>query len=382
MRHSRLSFRAAIYLLVLAWTRCAFRTSALSTPIVTCSSSIELERAISFYCKPGDSVLELGAQLSDASRQLCQTIGPTGKANLVDVERSEAKSGRCTHRDVQAFSSLNGVHLVDLPTLDDWKECLFQNDNNEQRQHYNVILVDLGHMIGNDLYLTTLSLTTRILSETKTNPPRVVLVKSKSLASLARRLIPAQQLVEGHRRLALPGNNNTLARSNNEPYIIASVGVGEYRKVIPFTVQKGDVVLEVGCHFGRSTHLLHEAASSSQGDDNNGGGYCIGVDIGPKIIQNAKSQYPSILFAVGDAWRSLQLLKLRRETDGGILGYDVVYADIGGLSGAHGSLEALALLDALANALEPRCIVIKSLCMKRLASQLRPFSEVWARLHS
>jgi hypothetical protein len=130
--------------------------------------------------------------------------------------------------------------------------------------------------------------------------------------------------------------------------------------------------------------LLHEAASSSEGDDyNNGGGYCIGVDIGPKIIQNAKSQYPSILFAVGDAWRSLQLLKLRREADGGsILGYDVVYADIGGLSGAHGSLEALALLDALANALEPRCIVIKSLCMKRLASQLRPFSEVWARLTS
>ena len=40
--------------------------------------------------------------------------------------------------------------------------------------------------------------------------------------------------------------------------------------------------------------------------------------------------------------------------------YDIVYADIGGLSGAHGLLESLALIDAL----EPRAITIKSLCMK------------------
>ena len=54
------------------------------------------------------------------------------------------------------------------------------------------------------------------------------------------------------------------------------------------------------------------------------------------------------------------------------LRYDIVYADIGGLSGAHGLLESLALIDAL----EPGAIVIKSLCMKRLVPQLIPFSTV------
>ena len=67
------------------------------------------------------------------------------------------------------------------------------------------------------------------------------------------------------------------------------------------------------------------------------------------------------------------------EMTGVQLGHDVVYADIGGLSGAHGNLESLAPIDALANALEPRCVIIKRLCMKRLASQLRLFSEIWAQ---
>ena len=57
-----------------------------------------------------------------------------------------------------------------------------------------MIIVDLGPMIGNDLYLTTLSLATEILAESR---PRPMLVKSKSRSSLARRLIPAQHLVEG-----------------------------------------------------------------------------------------------------------------------------------------------------------------------------------------
>ena len=118
----------------------------------------------------------------------------------------------------------------------------------------------------------------------------------------------------------------------------------------------------MGCHFGRSTQLLSEP-----------GACAYGIDIGPKIIKNAQAQYPDITFAVADAWKMLDLLRLRND---GILGYDVVYADIGGLSGPHGTLEALSLLDALANALEPRCIVIKSLCVRRLASRLVPFWQL------
>jgi SAM-dependent methyltransferase len=156
-------------------------------------------------------------------------------------------------------------------------------------------------------------------------------------------------------------------KRSSEPYLIAGVKVEEYRKTIPFIVRKEDAILEVGCHFGRTTHLLNEE-----------GRYCIGVDIGPKIIANAKNQYPGIDFAVGDAWQTLALLKLRstftQEID---LGYDLVYADIGGLSGADGLLESLSLLESLGNALEPRCIVIKSLCMRQLASRLKFFPDVW-----
>lgn len=331
-----------------------------NTPIITCASSSELERAVSFFCKPEDNCLDLGAQCSDVSLKLCQTVNT---AVLVDVERSETKSGRCTHRDVTKFQSLSGVRLVDLASLDDWKERIFGIGNNNNPPRFDIVLVDLSHMIGNDLYLSTLALTNEVL---ETCNPRVILVKSKSLASLSRRFLPAQHLLQGHRSM------EPRVERSSEPYVLCAVGVEEYRRLIPFTVKPGDAVIEVGCHFGRSTTLLHEAAAAK--DD----GFCIGVDIGPKIIENAKSQYPSVQFEVGDARKTLDLLRLRKD-DSHLLGYDVVFADIGGLSGAHGTLEALTLLDSLANALQPRSIVIKSLCMKRLASQLRSFTLIWAK---
>jgi tRNA A58 N-methylase Trm61 len=360
------------HLLIVGLTTCLILANSnaySNTPIITCSSSIELQRAIAEFCKPNDVVLELGAQLSDTSLEVCRTIGPQGKALLVDVERSEAKSGRCTHQQTKASFPTEGVATIQtLATLDDWKESLVHE--------YDIIIVDLGHMIGNDLYLTTLSLTNEILSVAQ---PRCMLVKSKSLSSLARRLIPSQKLLDGSFQLPTITTNEMMQMSPNnlkkEPYIFPAVGVNEYRRTIPFTVRPGDAVLEVGCHFGRTTTLLHQATATTAGQE----GTCIGVDIGPKIIQSAREQYPEVDFFVADAWKTLQLLKLR--SDGG-LGYDVVYADIGGLSGAHGLLESLSLIDSLANSLEPRFIVIKSLCMRRLACQLRPFQEIWAKKQS
>ena len=106
-------------------------------------------------------------------------------------------------------------------------------------------------------------------------------------------------------------------------------------------------------------------------------GFAAGVDIGPKIIANAKQQYPDVPFEVVDAWKTLELLKVKiKYGRNDSLGYDVCYADIGGLSGANGLLESLSLLDSIAKATEPRTIVIKSLCMNRLASQLIAFSSV------
>jgi hypothetical protein len=124
-------------------------------------------------------------------------------------------------------------------------------------------------------------------------------------------------------------------RDNAPPWIIPTVGVDEYRSTIPVTVQPGDAVLQVGCHLGTSTALLHETAaaaqsavavqgvatstsstSSSNSDTEvvvDSGGYCIGVDVGSKIIQRAMERYPHVYFRVGDAWRTAELLRIQND---------------------------------------------------------------------
>lgn len=344
-------------------------SSSSSCPIICCASSNEVKNAISLLCRQQDVVLELGAELGDVSAHLCRTIGPNGKAVLVDKKRSEAKSGRCNFRNVDPFvvspddaeqkeSFVDRVELLEMETLSDWKDTVFL----PEVSHYDVVVVGVAHLVGHDLYMTILSLANDILqhhSSVSTQPPRAMIVKSKTLYSLSRRLVHSQRLLDGTSVLS-PKISRT-----HEPYIICCFKVDEYRKTIPYVVRETDVTLEVGCHFGRTTHLLNEAGLS-----------CIGVDIGPRIILNARKQYPDIQFAVGDAWRTFSLLKLRGD---GELGYDLVYADIGGLSGSDGLLESLSLLDSLASALEPRCIVIKSLCMRQLASKLKFFPDLWEK---
>jgi SAM-dependent methyltransferase len=337
---------------------------ASQTPIITCTSANEVKGAISIFCRPKDVVLEFGSELSDVSLHLCNTIGPGGKAFLVDKKRSVSNSGNV--RSVDIFlkneeldsSFADRFEYIELDNLSEqcWREKLFCETTNS----HDILILSVAHIVGNDLYMTTLTLASEMM---RYSQPRAIIIKSKTLYALSRRLVHSQRLFDN--TTTLPAD----MKRGPEPYLIAGVKVEEYRKTIPFIVRKEDSILEVGCHFGRTTHLLNEE-----------GRYCIGVDIGPKIIANAKKQYPGIDFAVGDAWRTLALLKLRstftQEVD---LGYDLVYADIGGLSGADGLLESLSLLESLGNALEPRCIVIKSLCMRQLASRLKFFPDVWAK---
>lgn len=347
-------------------------------PIISCSSAIEIQRAIDFYIKPKDQVLELGALLAETSLSLCRSVGSEGKVVLVDVKRKDATSGRCSARNTAPF-------IVSDEALDDNSEEYFlDRAEYKELEHFDqwrsltkgvsfdAMILDVGAMIGNDLYLSALSLASEFIANQEM-APRVIIIKSKNLSNLARRIVHSQRLLDNSTTLP-----NDLVRSN-EPIVVPCVGVNNYRRTIPFLVNKGDAVIEVGCHFGRTTALLHDAVT----DIDEGGGFCVGVDIGPKIIANAKKQYPEIVFEVVDAWNTLDLIKIKSSRDEAgfeTLGYDIVYADIGGLSGAHGLLESLALLDAIAKALEPRSIVIKSLCMNRLASQLVPFSTIWNKI--
>ena len=454
-----------------------------SPKYITCSSSIELERAIRWFCKPTDTILEFGSQFSNVSLQILQTVttkggdddaegggrvggeqqqngggggggggggsANTGNAIFVDIEQQSTtttsrrdggnddnnksnKSGRCKHRNanLEVFTH-DSCTIIKLPSLEEWKKTLFcfgENDDTtpDSIRHYDVIVIDVGHLVGNDLYMTTLTMANEMISfieqsqqqqQQQQQLPRVVLIKSKSLSSLARRLIPCQRLLDGSYKTAsittsksMPSSSSSTSTTTTStaasnvaddgPIIISSVGVSEYRRTIPFVVQQGDSVIEVGCHYGRTTALLAEAVGAAgsavvDNDDddhhvtirNNGGGICIGVDIGPKIIRRAQTVYPTLHFEVGDAWKTLDLLKFKfkylKKEDGtnpvsNYLGYDVIYADIGGLSGAYGTLESLSLLDSLSNALQPRCIVIKSLCMRRLATKLVAFSNIWS----
>mmetsp|Transcript_18894 Transcript_18894/g.21648 ORF Transcript_18894/g.21648 Transcript_18894/m.21648 type:complete len:354 (-) Transcript_18894:308-1369(-) len=339
-----------------------------STPIICCTSYNEIKNAITVFCREKDTVMEFGAEFSEVSTHLCQTIGSQGKAILVDTKRSKSKIGTCKHRNLDIFlpkksvscddelSFVDRTVLINLEKMSDWKDKAF-----DSIAKYDVIIINITHLLGHDLYMTVLTLTNEILNSLSVQP-RTVIVKSKTLYSLSRRLVHSQRLFDGTTKLPV-----NLERTN-EPYIIATYKVDEYRKTIPFIVKESDAILEVGCHFGCTTNLLNKA-----------GRYCIGVDIGPKIIANAKKHYPDISFAVGDTWKTLSLLKFRKfffvqEED---LGYDLVYADIGGLSGSEGHLEALSLLDALGSALEPKCVVIKSACMRQLASRFVFFPNVW-----
>lgn len=351
-------------------------------PIIACKSTVEVCKAIDEFVNVDDCVLELGAQLSDVSNHLCHAVGSTGKAVLVDVKRKDAKSGRSKGRDTTPFlgtsqdkrlesascsiktkdeSFFDRVKYHKLDQFDQWREFTKGNKS------YQVMIIDVGSMIGGDLYLTAISLANEFIMNQEHPLPRAIIIKSKVLNNFARRIVHSQRLLDG--TIKLPQKDD-LGRYPN-PIIVPCVGVNDYRKTIPLLLEKGDEVIEIGSHYGSTTVMLHDAVRT--GDD----GFCVGVDIGEKIIATAKQRYPHVLFEVVDAWDTLQLIKLKPTSAS--LGYDAVYADIGGLSGAHGLLEAIALVDAIGKALEPRYIVIKSLCMRRLATQLIPFSSVKRR---
>lgn len=298
-------------------------TSIPPPPIIACSSTTEVQRAISFYLKPNDCVLELGAQLSDTSRHLCRTVGEGGKVVLVDVKRKEASTGRSSFRDTTSFiksqhsstrtsttndsacddeSFIDRVQYEELEQFDQWRSLAHRG---KEKREYEAMILDVGAMIGNDLYLSALSLAYEFIANQE-SPPRVIIVKSKTLSNLARRIIHSQRLLDGSATLP-----NDMERTD-EPIVVPCVGVNEYRRTIPFLVKPGDDVIEVGCHFGRTTTLLHDAINADSGN-----GFCVGVDIGSKIIANAKEQYPHVLFEVVDAWKTLDLLKVKVKTEMG-----------------------------------------------------------------
>jgi len=363
---------------------------------IACASTKDVNKAIDKFIREGDIVAELGSQLRDTSTHICDRIGPDGKALLVDIERkfpNEKKTQKRTlamrrEEDEDEFYT-DRVKFVTTKSFEFWRDALFfqgfdngdsddsddSKSNGGERPKYNALVVDVSTVAGNDLDLTCISLVREFLalnqgSGEDDNSCRVVIIKSGSLHTFARKLFHAQRIFTGAETLE---DNNP-----GETSFIGTVGVDEYRRTIPYAVKEGDAVIEVGSHFGTSTTLLHDAAKGSSPD---GVGGCIGVDVGPSIIESAKKKFPHVPFCVGDAWKTAELARMKGThlSDHPSDTYDVVYVDVGGLSGSEGLLEAISLLAAIENSLEPRCIVIKSVCIRRLASSLVAYSNLWKK---
>jgi hypothetical protein len=337
--------------------------------------------AVSTFVQPEDCVLEIGAALRDVSTALCQRVGAGGRVVLVDVARKTPTNRQNANRiqtmrrpgDEASFYT-DVATFYEIPQLDTWRRVLVGEDaagTTQPPPKYNVLVLDLNNIVGNDLDFSAVT----IMREFTALFPnyRVILIKSLSLNQWASRL------VHGQRWVSQKGSSfhDQHSSTSSLPLVVATVGVQEYRQTIPYTVRPGDAVLEVGCHLGTSTVLLHEQASVGDA-----GGYALGVDVGTKIIEGAKARHTNASFAVGDAWKTAELLRLQgqhrtsEQSPPGRIGFDVCYIDVGGLSGSDGLLEALSLLSALSNGLEPRCLVIKSLCVRRLSSRLIPYGQV------
>ena len=389
----------------------AAQTAAPKQTWITCSSTKELTHAIQRLVKPGDTVAELGSQLREVSTTICESIQSTSadsdmrisndRAVLVDTVRKFPKESGYKGAKVDSRTSamrragdeegffVDCARFHEIHRLDDWRAAFFPSSVSpattlSPRATYDVFIVDVNSIVGNDLEWTTLSIIREFLA-LNDNKCRIVLVKSLSLNQWASRLIHGQRWCRQNGAPFVATENGHQERSSG-CHVVATVGVPEYRETIPYTVRPGDAVLEIGCHLGTSTDLLQSAATASPSKhDSRGQGYSIGVDIGSNIIKGAQKRHPHIFFAAGDAWRTAALLRTQKdclrqaeEESGGKplnqrVGFDVVYVDVGGLSGQDGVIESLSLISAIANALEPRSIVIKSLCMRRLSSLLLPY---------
>ena len=132
---------------------------------------------------------------------------------------------------------------------------------------------------------------------------------------------------------------------------------------IAVAVRAGSRVLEIGTAVGTTAFLLADAVGEA--------GKVVGIDIGKLCIKRARQQQRKlgglsarVQFEVADAWDMSALLQLDAT-------FDAIYIDIGGLSGADGEFEALALVRMLSCTFRKslRFIVIKSRCLRHHAAE-------------
>lgn len=336
-------------------------------PALVTAGNLEIYRkAAVALLGPADCVLEVGCQLGSTTALLASKA-----ACVVGVDINKDMDGKGRVHTSVADAGLPDNIMFDIADPHDLLRIQKICNTHVENSPVTVLLVDAYDVIGNDLPLELLALC-RQLSRVLAPSLHTILVRSKSLGQLQSQLSTARNII---------GSEDLRPPRNGKPHIVAAFGVYEYRLAAEQLLQPGWRVLEIGCHFGTSTDLLHAATSKT-------GGSCVGVDISPDIIKSAKRKFPEVAFDVCDAWDILGLQRVVRRHLGRSHaaredqivddepvpdGPDMILLDVGGLSGAHGELDTLALVRMLTSTFSPtlQAIVVKSHNLRTLATQLR-----------
>ena len=359
------------------------------------------------------TVLEVGCQLN----RVTHSLAARAKALIgVDINRKAPRSqrqekGQTFYRQPGAPVPANAsLHILDTWDLAALAEVMCGGVAAPTSNEVSVVFFDASVVLGNDLPFEILALTRSVMRLCPNL--QCIVVKSRALCALQQQLRPvpcptrplarasAYSSASSPRALA-PAPATAPVPVSGRVHLLAADLVHDYRtaahECVEHLLAPGEWALEIGAHVGATTVLIHDLLCAR------GGGGCVGVDVSESIIARAKVLNPHVPFDVADAWdvRSL-LAALEHATTGTADGAETSVAaappppsppakravtrrapalllvDVGGLSGANGTLDAVALIRMLCAVFHSslRALVIKSSCLRTLARQLKTVRDL------
>ena len=96
-----------------------------TVPWLACASAVEVNRAVEQHVRPGDGVVEMGSQLKETSRLICDAVGATGTALLCDVARKSPRVSTSRNANFRRGDDLQSVPpqatWIELESFDGWR---------------------------------------------------------------------------------------------------------------------------------------------------------------------------------------------------------------------------------------------------------------------